>query len=481
MHNLLIFISELVWDSVIIYLLLGTGIWFTLTTRFVQFRTLTALWQALQTRIRSTSEGISPVQALCLSLAGRAGSGNLPGVALALIAGGPGALFWMWISGIIGMASAYAEGTLAQLFKTRDEQGMFRGGPAWYITWGLGLRGIGVVFAILLIVTFGLLYNSMQAQTIAISVAEKSTLPPTLIAMMVAALTGIMLLAGARGIARLCQWLVPLLALTWVGLSIWMVVSHASRLPEVFQLVINGAFGWQQAVAGVLSYSLNQALTNGLQRGMFINEAGLGVSPHAAGMALARPAHPVFQGLIQMIGVIIDSIILSSATAAIVLFSGIDLDVSNNISGEMLLRQAVESVPCPSTGGLVIIVLALSTWLSLLANYLYAESNLRFLVKQANPWVTGLKIVTIGVVMAGAITPLPTLWQVANLLVPVMALLNISAILLLSPVVRTLTSDYYRQRKLGITPVFVAHRHPQLAQILPPGVWVDNANDKTSR
>lgn len=471
MQDFLLFFSELIWGSFIIYVLLGVGIWFTFTTRFVQFRTVPALWQALTTRVHSTREGISPIQAVCLSLAGRAGSGNLPGVALALVAGGPGALFWMWIAGMVSMASAFAEGTLAQLFKTRDSEGRFRGGPAWYISYGLGLRGLGAIFALLLIVTFGVLFNGMQAHTLAVTLSSHTGLTSGSTALLLVGASAVMLWTGTRGIARLCQCLVPVMAVIWVGFSLWIVVANINKMPDLTRLIVSGAFGWQQATVGMLSYGLSQALTSGLQRGMFTAESGLGVSPNAAGLAIAKPHHPVHQGLIQMFGVIIDTLLLSTACAAMILFSGISLQLDQPTSGEQLLYRASELAPSVHSSVVIAGLLALCSWLSMLANYLYAESNLRFLVHHARPWVRFFKGLTLLVIVGGIVLPTPVLWQAAGLIVPVMVMLNVSALIMLSPLVRTLINDYYRQQRLGITPVFTPDKHPQLKGRLPSDIW----------
>lgn len=480
MADFFLFINEILWGSILIYLLVGAGLWFTWRCGFVQFRYLTQLRSIILANKNKDSSGISSFQALCTSLAARVGSGNLSGVALALTLGGPGAIFWMWVVAMLGMATSFAECTLAQLYKTRDIEGNYRGGPAWYMERGLGMRWMGVMFSIFLMIAFGLIFNAVQANSIANAVNNAFGIPKTWIGIGLVVLTAGVIWGGMRGTARVAQWLVPFMALIWVLMSLIVMAMNIERLPEVVSLVFKSAFGWQEAASGALGFTISQAITTGFQRGMFSNEAGMGSSPNAAAAAATWPPHPASQGLVQMFGVLIDTIIICSATAGIILFSGILDTASPDMNGIMLVQQALSSVVGSWGIGFIAIIVMLFAFTSIVANYAYAENNLLFL-QQKSPFATVLfRCLALVMVMFGTLSPLPLVWQMADVAMAFMAVTNLTAILLLSPIARDLSIDYLRQLKLGKTPVFDPNRFPEIKSQLAPGIW-DNPEPPETR
>lgn len=474
MPEFLSFINEILWGSVMIYLLLGTGVWFTWRTGYIQFRAVRQFRQSLKNSLTPQPGGLTAFQALCTSLAARVGSGNLAGVALAITAGGPGAIFWMWVSALIGMASSFAENSLAQLYKERDANGQFRGGPAWYMSRGLGMRWMGILFSVFLLLAYGLIFNTVQANSVSRAMQYAFGLPNLATGIILVAFVALVIIRGIRGVARLMQWLVPCMALVWITASLAISLWHVGQLPAIIEMIIRSAFGWQEAAAGAAGYTISQALTSGFQRGMFSNEAGMGSTPNAAGAAASWPPHPAAQGIVQMIGVMTDTLIICSATAMIVLLAGYT-PTQTGIEGIQLVQRAMEKL----TGGLgaafVAAVVMLFAFSSIVANYIYAENNLIFLGINNRRSILLLRCATLLMVMTGTMLSLPVVWQLADIIMALMAITNLTAILLLSPVVRIIVSDYRRQRKLGIQPVFDPARYPEIEQQLAPGSWDDES------
>jgi AGCS family alanine or glycine:cation symporter len=455
-----------------IYLLLGTGAWFTWRTGYIQFRYLRHFGKSLKSSLNPQPEGLTSFQALCTSLAARVGSGNLAGVAIAITAGGPGAVFWMWVSAIIGMASSFAECSLAQLYKERDAEGQFRGGPAWYMSRGLGMRWMGVMFSVFLLLAYGLIFNTVQANSVANAMHYAFHLPEFVTGMVLMVFTLIAIMRGLRGVAKIMQWLVPFMALLWVVTSLLISLWHLNQIPYIFETIIRSAFGWQEAAAGAVGYTISQALSSGIQRGMFSNEAGMGSTPNAAAAASSWPPHPAAQGIVQMIGVLVDTLVICTATAMVLLLAGHDT-TQTSFNGIQLVQKAMSSFSGSWGAGFVAGVALLFSFSSIVANYIYAENNLIYLRKNTprNVWL--LRVVTLLMVMCGTLLSLPVVWQLADIMMALMAITNLTAILLLSPVVRIIASDYLRQRKLGIKPVFDPARYPEIEQQLSHGSWDD--------
>lgn len=470
MPDFLSFISEILWGSVMIYLLLGCGIWFTWRTGYIQFRYIRQFSKSLKRSLKPGEGGLTSFQVLCISLAARVGSGNLAGVALAITVGGPGAVFWMWVAAIIGMASSFAECSLAQLYKERDASGQFRGGPAWYMTRGLGMRWMGVLFSLFLLLAYGLIFNTVQANSMAHALNYAFDIPFNFTGIVVAFFALLVMMRGMKGVARLSQWLVPLMGLVWVVTCLLISLWHIGEMPDIINMIIRSAFGLQEAAAGAVGYSVSQAITSGFQRSMFSNEAGMGSTPNAAAAAASFPPHPAAQGIVQMIGVLIDTIVICSASAMVVLLSGHGTKTTG-YDGIQLIQHAMNVLVGSWGASFVAIVMIMFAFTSIVANYVYAENNLIFL-RCNKPWAIWLlRIGTLLMVVIGSQLSLPVVWQMADVIMALMAITNLSAILLLSPVVRIIARDYLRQRKLGVTPVFDPDYYPEIAQQLAPESW----------
>ncbi|WP_057101889.1 alanine/glycine:cation symporter family protein [Citrobacter freundii] len=464
------FINEILWGSVMIYLLVGAGCWFTWRTGFVQFRYIRQFGTSLKNSISPQPGGLTSFQALCTSLAARIGSGNLAGVALAIAAGGPGAIFWMWVSAVIGMATSFAECSLAQLYKERDSKGQFRGGPAWYMARGLGMRWMGVLFAIFLLIAYGLIFNSVQANSVSRALIFAFDIPPLFSGITLAIVSLLVIVGGIKGVARLMQWFVPMMALLWVGCSLVICLWHIGQLPDIIVTIIKSAFGWQEAAAGAAGYTLSQAIANGFQRGMFSNEAGMGSTPNAAASAASWPPHPAAQGIVQMIGVLGDTLVVCTASAMIILLAGNGTSYVP-MEGIQLLQKAMVTLTGEWGAGFVAFIVILFAFSSIVANYIYAENNLVFLKLDNMRVIWLLRIATISTIIGGTFVSFPLVWQLADIIMACMAITNLTAILLLSPVVHTIASDYLRQRKLGVRPEFDPHRYPDIRQQLAPESW----------
>ncbi len=472
MAELFIFIDDLLWNSVLIYLLIGAGVWFTCRSGFIQIRHFRHMFSILKGSGRGNSAGISPFQALCTSLAARIGCGNMSGVALALVVGGPGAIFWMWLAAFFGMATAFAESTLAQLYKVRDADGRYCGGPAWYMENGLGLRWMGILFSCFLLIGYGGVFNAVQANAIAQSLQGAYGIEPYQTGLGLVALSGLVIFGGIRFIARLSQWLVPLMALFYVLLAVWVVLAHIDRLGAVASLVMGSAFGLRQAASGALGYGVSQAIFQGVQRGLFSNEAGMGSAPNIAAAATPWPPHPASQGYIQMLAVFIDTIVICSATAAIILASGVlEQGAADNTQGIAMIQQALTSAVGAWGTPFMVIALFIFAFTSIIGNYAYAENSLRFFNGRPGRRTLVFRLLVLGMVMFGCLTEVPVLWRLANFAMGLMTLTNLIALLLLSRIALMLSHDYNSQRTVGKLPTFYAANFPAIAAQLPPGQW----------
>lgn len=472
MNALISFVNDLLWGSVLIYFLLGAGLFFTLRLGFLQIRHFGHMFSILRRSRRSDDSGISSFQALCTSLAARVGTGNLAGVAVALTLGGPGAIFWMWVVAFIGMATAFVESTLAQLYKIKDDQGNYRGGPAYYMEKGLGMRRMGVLFSIFLIIAFGLVFNAVQSNSIAQAMHVAFGVPQLGVGIGLVVLTAVIIFGGVRTIARVAELIVPVMALVYLLLALYVVGINISKLPDVIALIVKSAFGWQEAAAGTLAYTISQAMINGVKRGLFSNEAGMGSAPNAAAAASPYPPHPASQGYVQMLGVFMDTIVICTATAAIILTSG-TLETGQGMSGIDLTQRALSTAVGDWGAIFIAVAVFFFAFTSIIANYAYAETNLVFLEHNGNKRLLMFRGMVLGMVIFGAVAELPIVWAMADISMGLMALTNLIAILLLSGTAIKLAKDYNEQLDSGKLPVFDVRKYPELHSQLEPGIWDD--------
>ncbi|NOJ23052.1 alanine/glycine:cation symporter family protein [Vibrio coralliilyticus] len=476
MTDLINLMNDLLWGSILVYLLVGVGVYFTFRLGFIQFRHFGHMFSVLKNSRKADKAGISSFQALCTSLAARVGTGNMAGVAVALTAGGPGAIFWMWLIAMLGMATSFAESTLAQLYKTKDDDGNYRGGPAYYMEKGLGMRWMGVLFSIFLIIAFGLVFNAVQANSIAGAMNTAFGWDEAYVGIAVVLLSAVVIFGGIKRIARVAEMIVPAMALLYLLLALFVMFMNIDKLPAVLSLIFKSAFGLQEAAAGGLGYAIAQAMINGIKRGLFSNEAGMGSAPNAAASATPYPPHPASQGYVQMLGVFMDTIVICSATVAIILMSG-EYVPHGEITG-IELTQAALSSQVGSWGGIfVAVAIFFFAFTSIIANYSYAETNLIFLEHNHKAGLGVFRLVVLAMVMFGAVASLPIVWALADVSMGMMAIVNLVAILLLSGIVIKLAKDYNRQLKEGKVPTFDSNDFPELKSQLEDGIWDQSKKD----
>lgn len=449
--NVINLINNVLWTYILIALLLGCALWFTLKTRFVQFRMIKEMVRLLgdSTGKDGSVKHISSFQAFAISIASRVGTGNLAGVATAIAVGGPGAVFWMWIIALLGASSSFVESTLAQLYKVKGKDS-FVGGPAYYMKKGLKQPWMGTLFAVLITVTFGFAFNSVQSNTLCAAFENAFGFDHAAVGGIITVLTIVIIFGGVQRIARVSSILVPVMALGYVALALVIVVLNITHLPDVIALIISHAFGWEQALGG----GVGAALMQGIKRGLFSNEAGMGSAPNVA--ATAHVTHPVKQGLIQTLGVFTDTLLICTCTAFIILFSGAPLDGSTN--GVQLTQQALTNEIGPSGSIFVAVALFFFAFSSILGNYYYGEANIRYLTPRR--WVLTLyRLLVGGMVMFGALTTLEVAWGLADITMGLMTLCNLIAIALLGKYAFRLLDDYRAQKREGIqNPTFSADR-----------------------
>ena len=443
--------NNLLWTYILIALLLGLGIYFSIRTKFVQVRLFGEMFRVISEK-KDGEKGVSAFQAFTISTASRVGTGNITGVALAVAIGGPGAVFWMWMVALIGMATAFIESTLAQVYKVRDGE-QFRGGPAYYMEKALGNRKLGIIFAVLLTLAFGFIFNSVQSNTIAQSFGDVFNIPDWTVGLGLVLLAAVVIFGGVKRIAQVTQVVVPVMAILYLIVAIFIVITNITEIPAVFMLIIENAFGLEEAVGG----GIGAAIMQGVRRGLFSNEAGMGSVPNAA--ASANVSHPAKQGLVQSLGVFFDTIIICSATAFIIILA--DLYGTSEQEG-ILLTQASLGVHvgdwAPYFLAIAILFFAFS---SIIGNYYYGETNIEF-INAHSGWLTAYRFGVLAMVMFGALAQVSLVWNMADLFMGLMAVLNLVVIALLGNTAFKVLDDYTKQRKAGKNPEFYAKDIPGL-------------------
>ena len=441
-------VNDALWTYILIAMLMGCAVWFTLKTRFVQFRMIREMIRLLGDSAGRGDKGekhISSFQAFAISLASRVGTGNLAGVATAIAVGGPGAIFWMWVIALLGASSAFVESTLAQLYKVKGKNS-FIGGPAYYMKKGLKQPWMGMLFAVLITITFGFAFNSVQSNTICAAIEHAFGFNHVPMGFIITALTLIIIFGGIQRIAKVSSVIVPVMALGYIGLALAIVILNITHLPAVIEMIVSHAFGWQQALGG----GVGMALMQGIKRGLFSNEAGMGSAPNVA--ATAFVSHPVKQGLIQTLGVFTDTLIMCTCTAFIILFSGAPLDGSAN--GVQLTQQALTNEIGASGGIFVAVALFFFAFSSIIGNYYYGEANIRYITRRK--WVVyTYRLLVGGMALFGSLASLDFVWSMADITMGLMAICNLIAISFLGKYAFRLLNDYRSQKRSGIkNPVF---------------------------
>jgi AGCS family alanine or glycine:cation symporter len=462
-------LNTVLWGYVLIYGLLAVGVFFTLRLRFIQVLHFPEMIRNITGAKQADRAGITPFQALCTSLASRVGTGNIAGVAVALTLGGPGAIFWMWLVAALGMATAFAESTLAQLFKVRDEEGRYRGGPAFYIARGLGAPWAGGLFSACLILSFGLVFNAVQANSIADAMEGAFGLPKLATGVALAALAGLIIFGGIATIARAAEVIVPVMALGYIAVALYAVVANIAEVPSMLALIVRSAFGLEPATGGVAG-SMAAAMLNGVKRGLFSNEAGMGSAPNIAAVATPDPHHPASQGLVQSLGVFIDTLVICTATALLILLSGV-LQTGTEANGTQLTQEALGVHVGTAGPYFVAIAVLFFAFTSIIGNYAYAENALVFLGLGRRAGLVALRLGVLAMVVWGAMQSVATVFNAADASMGLMATINLVAILLLSGLVVRLARDYASKRRRGEEPVFLASEMPELTGQIDPEIW----------
>ncbi|MET6758271.1 sodium:alanine symporter family protein [Pseudoalteromonas sp. NCIMB_1079] len=463
-------ISALLWGQVLVYLLIAAGLFFTFRLGFIQFVQFPHMFKVMFSSRKCADNEISSFQAFCTSLAARVGTGNMAGVAVALYLGGPGAIFWMWLIALIGMATSFAESTLAQAYKTKDADGNFRGGPAYYMQNGLGKRWMGTLFSLCLILAFGLVFNAVQSNSIAAAFEVAFDVPKYIVGICLVIGSGIIIFGGLKTISRFAEMVVPFMALAYLLVALYVCAINFTALPDVIVLIIKSAFGIEQAGAGAIGYGVTQAMIQGIKRGLFSNEAGMGSAANAAATATPYPPHPASQGYVQMLGVFIDTIVICTATASLILLSQ-QLVPESGVMGIELTQAALQEHVGDWGTYFIAIAILFFAFTSIVANYSYAETNLMFLEHNSNKGMFIFRLVVLGMVMFGAVGELGLIWTLADISMGLMAIVNVIALFMLSGVVVWLSKDYNEQRKKGLIPTFDKSKHPKLAKEVDPEAW----------
>ncbi|WOH36815.1 alanine/glycine:cation symporter family protein [Thalassotalea fonticola] len=443
-------INNVLWGQgqILIYLLIFAGCWFSFKLRFVQLLQFKYMFTVMKGSTQSDKSGISSFQALCTGLSARVGTGNLAGVAMAISLGGSGAVFWMWVIALLGMATGFAESVLGQLYKVRDDNHEFRGGPAYYIRAGLNKPWLAIVFAICLFLGYGLTFSAMQANTIAEALNNTFTIPTQYSGAVIVLLAGSIVIGGMRSIARFAELVVPFMGLAFVGTALIITLMNIQLLPAMFIDIFSSAFGLTEAGAG----ALGAAIKNGIQRGLYSNEAGAGSVPHAAAGATPVPNHPVAQGYVQMLGVFLDTMVLCSCTAVVILLS--DINISGEMEGISMTQNAMTSHFGVGGNYFVAAAITLFAFTSVVANYAYAESNLHLFKLDNKAGRLLYTSVYLIMVFWGASATLKQVWSLADMALGLMTLVNIYAIVLLTPTIVNITQDYLAKLKINDQPSF---------------------------
>ncbi|WP_029069359.1 alanine/glycine:cation symporter family protein [Jonesia quinghaiensis] len=467
--------SDFLYGSILAYLLLGVGLVYTLWTRGVQVRLFGRMWKSVAGKDDDTVHpGISSFQAFATGMASRVGTGNIVGVAVALTLGGPGAIFWMWVVAFLGMATGFVEATLAQMFKVRNgSDDTYRGGPAYYIRYGLKSKAFAAVFAVIVVFVFGFAFNMVQANTIADTLSSNHNISSSITAIVLVALVAPLLFGGIKVIAKFSGRIMPIVAGIYVLIALTVVAMNITQVPQLFGDIFSAAFGLNEAVVGA-GAGIMAALINGTRRGLFSNEAGMGSAPNMA--ATASVSHPIQQGLIQSLGVFIDTMVVCTATALMVMASGVyDVSLIGSGQGAALTGAAVISAFGGWAAWLMTGIIFLFAFTSIFGNYTYAEVNLHYLGARKTG-LTLARLLIVVAVAAGALVSLDLAWALADVAMWAMAMINLVAILLLSKWFIGALKDYEALTKGGKKVTrFVGHGNPHLPGDLPGDIWAKGA------
>ncbi len=442
LNNIVSFINSILWGYVLIILLISSGLYFTFKLKFSNLTQIKEMFSIMLEK--KSGNGISPFQAFCVSAGSKVGTGSLAGVAIAISLGGPGSVFWMWILTLIVGSLSIVENTLAQIYKEKKD-GTFRGGPAFYMEKAMGKRWMGVTFSILLTITYGLIFNAVQSNTMTIAIENFSGMNRTTSGLIIVVLSALVIYGGMQRIAKVSEIIVPLMGVSYLLVAIFVVIKNISLLPSILTLIITNAFG----LKAFGSATLGMVIMQGVKRGLFSNEAGMGSTPNAG--ASASASHPVKQGLIQTLGVYVTTLGVCTATAFIILFSGV---LGKQLDGIGLTQEAMKSQLGSFGNIFLLLCILLFAYTTIIGNYYYGETNLEYLNADTGIKIQIFRILVIFMVFFGAVKESSLVWNIADLFMALMAIFNIYAIYILrKPAIEAL-EHYINERKKGKDPIF---------------------------
>lgn len=449
-------INDFLSGKVLIVLIVGLGAYFTIRSRFVQFRHFGHMFGVFKESIRGQSGQLSSFQALMLSLAGRVGAGNIAGVGIAVTLGGPGAVFWMWVTALVGMSSSFFECTLAQVYKRSDGNGLYRGGPAYYIQHGLKLRWMAMTFAVLLLVTYGFAFNGLQAFTVTHSLQNAFDIPVLYSGIALAVLLAIVFFGGIQRIAAVSDLLVPVKTLAYIAVTLYVIATQIELVPGMLTTIVKSAFGLEPAFAGLLG----SAIVMGVKRGVFANEAGLGSAPNVAAVAAVK--HPGAQGVVQAFSVFLDTFVICTCTALLILLSGFYTPGFEG-DGITLTQNSLAAVVGDWGRIFVSVALSLFVFTCITYNYYLGENALQFIVGRSRTALIAFRVLVLGLILWGSMQNLGTVFAFADITMTCLAFVNLVALAMLIKTGLRVMRDYDDQRRAGIErPVFDASKFSDL-------------------
>ena len=473
-------LNDIIWSSALIYLCLGSGLYFSLRTRFLQVRHFRHMLKLMRAG-RSSESGVSPFQALTMSLSGRVGTGNIAGVATAIAMGGPGAVFWMWMVAFLGASTAYVEATLAQIYKEYDDNGEYRGGPAYYIEKAMGQDWYAWLFAVATIIAVGFCLPGIQANSIVAAMGNAWSIPPLATALFIAMGVALIIFGGVKRIAHFTQVAVPAMAAGYIAIALLVLAVNIDQFPGVIKLIISSAFGMEAGFGAIIG----MAVQWGVKRGIYSNEAGQGTAPHAA--AAAEVSHPAKQGLVQAFSVYVDTLMICTATAFMILMTGLYNvagpegamlyeGIAGAEAGPAYVQASFDTVLPGFGSGILAIALLFFAFTTIIAYYYVAETNVMYINRKVHRgWlVLLLKALLLTSVMYGALKSADVAWALGDVGVGLMAWLNIVAILIIQKPAILALKDYETQLDQGVNPVF----DPEKLGIEKADFWAKKINDK---
>lgn len=458
-------VNDWLWNYVLIAVLLTMGLFFTVSTRAVQFRYFGRMFGVLRNAFHHEKGHLSSFQALVVSVAGRVGSGNIAGVAVAITLGGPGAIFWMWLIGLMGMATSVVECSLAQLFKRAEPNGDYRGGPAFYIKHGLNKPKLAAVYSVLLLITFGLAFPALQSFVVASSLESSFGFSTLTSGLVLTVCVAFVIFGGIHRIAKVSEVIVPLMAVGYFALAVYILLMHAAELPGIVAMIVKSALGLDSAIGG----GIGAAILQGVRRGLFSNEAGLGSAPNVAAVAYVK--HPVNQGIVQAFSVFIDTLLLCTATAAMILLSDAYTPGAEGVEGVALTQRAVAEQVGAWGETYVSVALILFAFSSIVYNYYLGENSLDYFSEENQKLFNAFRLAILGLVFWGSMQDLGTIFSFADLTMGLLAVVNLLGLALLAPVARRLLRDYDQKVANGQEAIFDADEWQDLD--IDPHAWAD--------